>query len=993
MQINTQVASILVLVGLSASINAWASQKFDARLAGLMAQPPHTAAAHISVDTKTRAAYVETLLRYQGDSLEGVVAAGGRVRSVLGNIASVDIPVASLAAIAELPEVVYVELARHQVQRLNVSVPATRATLLRGGTAPNFTGVTGKNVIVGIVDDGLAFRHLDFRKPDGGTRLLELWDQRTTGAAGVPPPNYAYGGICTIAMLNGAIGGDASACTQPSVGNHGTHVGGIAVGNGQQTGNGRPAYRFIGMAPEADILSSNSIATGVPASAVVDAVAWMKSRAQAVGKPLVVNLSLGSYFGARDGTSNYETALSNASGPGVVLVGAAGNESGDAIRAIGTISQGETKSVTLNWASTVTKNQVVEMWYPGTNQYAIKVTGPGAECGTVTFVAAGATQSFNPACGTIEVSSTAPQVNNDDRQIVLGFTINPVNATGFHGAWTIEIQGVAVNAPNTPFSMICADDGNGLLFTSNTEPVTKSILTDTASATRVIAVASYNTNYNWLTTGGVANIPANHGPLGDVSVFSSRGPRRDCSNLAKCPKVMKPDITAPGAMIMAALGDDAKPVTGDTKEEDGRHVAYNGTSMATPHVAGAIALMLQKNPNLTPEDVRRLLAQNRQTNAFTINLPTFNLASPLMPDTQNDHWGYGILDAKAAYDATTGVAPPPVVPLTPLSTRGGIDLDGNNRGAIVLRSAGSQMLAGRLVNNQFQFTPLADPGASFRVVGIGDFDGNGKSDLAFQNITQGEFGDVKIWKDFSSANEVFWRQVKQVWDVQAVGNLDGDSFGDLVWRYVATDPRDTGVSYVWFTNGNAVTQVRKRGGAPLNWTLLGAMDINGDGAADMIYISPDGLVRALMAMPNRTCANFLINNMTPGFAALKLADFTGNRRGDMLLHNPSTGNISMFSLNASGLPLPPPSTDPDNPNASCTGTTTSVVVTVFGFPQIDPAWRFFASGDFNGDGTADVVWVRPNGTLTVWLMNPNGATPTVIDNAGTAPGGYVVIQP
>ena len=171
------------------------------------------------------------------------------------------------------------------------------------------------------------------------------------------------------------------------------------------------------------------------------------------------------------------------------------------------------------------------------------------------------------------------------------------------------------------------------------------------------------------------------------------------------------------------------------------------------------------------------------------------------------------------------------------------------------------------------------------------------------------------------------------------------------------------------------------------------MDINGDGAADMIYISPDGLVRALMAMPNRTCANFLINNMTPGFAALKLADFTGNRRGDMLLHNPSTGNISMFSLNASGLPLPPPGTDPDNPNASCTGTTTAVVVTVFGFPQIDPSWRFFASGDFNGDGTADVVWVRPNGTLTVWLMNPNGATPTVIDNAGTAPGGFVVIQP
>ena len=648
-------------LGLSFSIAATGAQKFDADLMRVMANPPPAASADpISTSAKLQAAYVETLLRFEGKSLDRVVAAGGQVRSVLGNIATVDIPISALAAISALPEVIYIEAARHQVQRLNFSVPATRATLLRGGTAPAFTGFTGKNVIVGIVDDGLAFRHLDFRKADGSTRLIELWDQRTAGAAGTPPTNYTYGGVCNVTMLNNAIGGDATACTQPSVGNHGTHVGGIAAGNGQQTGNGQAAYRFIGMAPEADILAANSLNAGAPGSAVVDAVAWMRARALALGKPLVINLSLGSYFGARDGTSNYETALSNASGAGVIITGAAGNEGSDKIRAIGTISQGATQTVTFNWANTVTTNQRFEMWYPGANQYSVHVTGPGVACGT-TIVPAGATQTFNLACGQIDVTSTAAQINNDDRQILVNFTISQANPTAFRGAWTIEITGTVVSAPNTPFSIICGEDSNGLLFTSNTETVTRAILTDSASATRVIAVGAYNTNYNWLTTGGAANNPPNHGPIGDVSIFSSRGPRRDCSNLAKCPRVMKPDIAAPGAMIMSALGNDATAVNNDTKEQDGQHVAYNGTSMATPHVTGAIALMLQKNPLLTPEGVRQLLAQHRQTNAFTTNLPTFDPASPLMPAIQNDHWGYGILDAKATADAIPGKSA--IVPL------------------------------------------------------------------------------------------------------------------------------------------------------------------------------------------------------------------------------------------------------------------------------------------------------------------------------------------
>src|SRR5206468_7153070 len=122
-------------------------------------------------------------------------------------------------------------------------------------------------------------------------------------------------------------------------------------------------------------------------------------------------LSLGSYFGARDGTTNFEQALTNAGEAGVVIVAAAGNEGSDPIRAIGTISQGQTASVSFNWPASVRSAQKIELWYPGTNQYAVRVSGPPG-CGS-TFVAAGVTQSFNGACATIDVTPTGVHGNND----------------------------------------------------------------------------------------------------------------------------------------------------------------------------------------------------------------------------------------------------------------------------------------------------------------------------------------------------------------------------------------------------------------------------------------------------------------------------------------------------------------------------------------------------------------------------------------------------
>jgi len=929
----------LAIGGIVLSGGAIAAQKYDAALARIVSLPSGKQVAQLTATPKVGAAFVETLLRFDGDSLARVTAAGGQVRSVLGNIATVDIPIERISEIADLPEVVYIEAAKRQVQRLNYSVTATRANLLRSGTAPNWTGLGGANVIVGIIDDGLAFRHGDFRKPNGDTRLIELWDQRTAGAAGTPPSDYAYGGVCTAAMMNAAIGGNAASCTQPSTGNHGTHVGGIAAGNGQGTGNGQPAYRFVGMAPQADILAANSLNAGAPGSAVVDAVAWMKARAQALGKPLVINLSLGSYFGPRDGTSNYELALSNASGPGVIITGAAGNEGNDAIRAVGTISQGETKTVTFDWANTVNSDQKFEMWYPGANQYSIKVTGPGVNCGTSTFVAAGSTQNFPLGCGTIEVVSTDVQTNNDDRQILVNFTRAPGNLDAFKGAWTIELQGVSVASANTPFSIICGETGSGLLFTSNTEAVTRSILTDSATATRVVAVAAYNTNYNWLTLGGGANTPPNHGPIGDVSTFSSRGPRRDCSNLAKCPVVMKPEITAPGAMIMAALGNDAPVPTDGTVEQDGVHVAYNGTSMATPHVSGAIALMLQKNPQLTPEAVKRILAETRQTNAFTTNLPTFNVASPLMPSIQNDHFGYGILDAKAAADAVATGAKR-------------FDFNGDGKSDMLYRNdvTGQVYIAGL---NGLSAGPVSGfavtvPNLAWQVVGVADFNGDAKSDLLYWNNTTGEVY-VYLLDGTTILGGAFAVTVPNLaWKIVGVADFNGDGKADILYRNDTT-----GQTYIYFMNGTATAGGGFVVTVSLAWKVVGVADLNGDGKADLLYRN-DTTGQVFVYLLNGTNiigSGFALTEANLAWKIVGVADFNGDGKADLLYRNDQTGQTFIYFMNGT----------------ATAGGGFAVTATL--------PWKIVGVGDYDGDGKGDLLYRNDTtGQVFIYLLNGTAIT-------------------
>ncbi|MCZ7585160.1 MAG: S8 family serine peptidase [Deltaproteobacteria bacterium] len=153
-----------------------------------------------------------------------------------------------------------------------------------------------------------------------------------------------------------------------------------------------------------------------------------------------------------------------------------------------------------------------------------------------------------------------------------------------------------------------------------------------ASSDGAIAVGAYYSRFDWTDENGD---PADYGVdygLGDLAFFSNHGPRPDGR--------LKPEITAPGFGIAAALskGSDIALAYADQIVEDGEHIVLQGTSMASPHAAGAAALILAEEPNASPEDVLARFAAGAMTDEFTGEVP-------------NGGWGYGKLDVYGAVTA------------------------------------------------------------------------------------------------------------------------------------------------------------------------------------------------------------------------------------------------------------------------------------------------------------------------------------------------------
>ena len=454
---------------------------------------------------------------------------------------------------------------------------------------------TGNGVLVGIVDSGIDTDHPAF-KVNGRTRILYYHDQTT---------NQIY---LADDINRGSV-------TSHDDNGHGTHVAGIAAGNGE---DGTP---YAGVAPAADLaIVKTTYESADVAAAVQDIFGYADKR----GQPCVVNLSLGGHHGAHDGSSIMERTIDELSGPGRIVVASAGNSGSSRIHASTVLAGGKGD----RWVADFELkpqlidglpggNLLVQIWNQHEDKIHVYLRSPN---GDIFSAPRQNTQEFSKSVFEVVASHQIASYSGDHETMFGIFTLaKPELLTG----WSVIVEGVDVQVGTVHAWIV--DAKMGAFTTGNTQ---SHLVGMPGTAYSAITVASYATRRNWISADPKMPKVAQSGiTLEDISYFSSPGPTRDGDT--------KPEIAAPGQYLIAPLSSYA-PVSefpAQMRMKDCQYAASQGTSMAAPYVTGAIALLLEKAPEIDWAEAKRRLIKSSRQDSFT----SFGW---------NPKWGYGKIDIR-----------------------------------------------------------------------------------------------------------------------------------------------------------------------------------------------------------------------------------------------------------------------------------------------------------------------------------------------------------
>ncbi len=251
-------------------------------------------------------------------------------------------------------------------------------------------------------------------------------------------------------------------------------------------------------------------------------------------------------------------------------------------------------------------------------------------------------------------------------------------------------------------------------------------------------------------------------------------------------------------------------------------------------------------------------------------------------------------------------------------------------------------------------------GTDWHVMGVGDFNGDSRDDVLWRNND----GSVTNW--LSQANGSFtsnfanaYGQVDTSWSIAGVGDFNGDGRDDVLWH------SDTGRVTNWLaqvTGGFVGNFVNADGQAGTDWHVVGVGDFNGDGRDDVLWRNDDGSVTNWVGQANGGfTSNFgnAYGQVDTSWSVAGVGDFNGDGRDDVLWHS-DTGRVTNWLAQANGGFV-------------------SNFVNADG--QAGTDWHVAGVGDFNGDGRDDVLWRNNDGSVTNWLGQANGAFASNFGNA------------
>ena len=535
----------------------------------------------------------------------------GRVSSVSGPVAVIRANSIALLKAQDLPFVTREEnphllhvMLDNRVRDLGAQ---TVWNLLRDSDGRN---VTGAGVIIGFVDTGIDVNHPDFKFPNGTTKILYVWDQTTPGQS---PAGYGYGFECNSSNI------ETGTCPEVDTFGHGTHIAGIAASSGQATGN------YTGVAPSANIIfvkSGYAICGGsswtFDDAHILDGINYIVKKAHLLGKRAVISLSLGGNIGGHDGSDVLELALDAIVKDGTPVVVAAGNQARDQIHAHGQMSpQG---LVTVNiMVKSQTSDLQIDFWHAPQDEINATLVSPDGH--NYLFQTS---RNVSTPGGNLTVSMTSTNVGQEAYFEVSSPVALPTTGWSIrlaaedirsNGIWDSWLDAISCSFPPAVFL-----PGDGYLIDPN------ETIGIPGTARNVLTVGAYVTTATWIGLGG-GTYGSDAYQIGQIAPFSSLGPTRDNRT--------KPDIVAPGMFIASARSSQI--LTSDS-DPDRFHRVLAGTSMAAPHVAGIIALMLQYSPSLSALQIVDILRHSAREDLMTGYLAS--TGSPI--------WGFGKADARTA---------------------------------------------------------------------------------------------------------------------------------------------------------------------------------------------------------------------------------------------------------------------------------------------------------------------------------------------------------
>ena len=543
---------------------------------------------------------------------------GVHLRSIVGNIASVCTSRHRIEQMVGDGSVISVEASREAgIEDVDSSVPHVKGTAVH--TNPTLPE-KGDGALVGVIDTGIDILHQAFDDDTGASRILGVWLQRDNSGRTpkeVDPDAFTqdYGSlylaedIAEYRQAHKDHGHAPPRGLRDEFSGHGTHVASIAAGRAfADIGNG--------MAPEAGIVVVSAHTSGDPdnpdeprsigySSSHVDALAFLKRVSQGHSKvaqnarPMAINVSLGMNAGAHDGKTTLEAAFDGITGggrdPGLVIVKSAGNERNHGGHASAQAAKGAAVDIEWQTDGNARKRDYLEAWFePGDDISFTLITPMGDSIGPV---------SFDMPITDMEDQGMYMQLalsegHSDNGHNRLAITIERMDQDIMPGNWRLEMVGRELFSRDAKVH-IWAERvrRRSIRFLNPDREMTLSV---PGTADSIVTVGAVNSVFPMRLLG-----------------MSSLGLTRDGRP--------KPELCAPGEDITAAAAAGAIDAA----------VRKSGTSMAAPHVTGALALVFSG----------RAKSGKRQVNAMQLQ-QRLRLTAQNFSPIHNPGFGSGLLDAE-----------------------------------------------------------------------------------------------------------------------------------------------------------------------------------------------------------------------------------------------------------------------------------------------------------------------------------------------------------